>query len=187
MRMQEMIETLLDFTRARQLGTVPVSRVPTDLGEISRAAIEDIRTVWPENTIGLEVHGDPHGEWDPARMSQTLSNLVTNAITYGERGGRVDVDLLADGRDVQLRVHNRGPVIPAEIIPVLFEPFHRGVPRDRSPGGLGLGLYIVDQIVKAHDGYVAVDSSDTDGTTFTLRLPRHAAPAAHQTTQPLVH
>ena len=90
-RMQEMIDTLLDFTRARFLGKVPITRVPADLGEISRAAIDEMRVVWPDNAIDLEVHGDTHGEWDPARMTQTISNLVTNAIAYGESGTAVDV------------------------------------------------------------------------------------------------
>jgi signal transduction histidine kinase len=170
-----MIETLLDFTRARFMGSVPVSPVPADLGTIARATIDDVRALWPDSAITLELRGDPRGEWDPARMTQTIGNLVTNAISYGERGGRVQVAINAEGRDVELTVHNQGPAIPAEIIPVLFAPFRRGACQDRSPGGLGLGLYIVAEIVKAHGGSIRVDSTDRDGTTFTLRLPRHPA------------
>jgi signal transduction histidine kinase len=172
-RMHEMIETLLDFTRARFMGSVPVSPVPTDLGTIARTTVDDVRALWPDSAIGLEVRGDPRGEWDPARMTQTIGNLVTNAIAYGEKGGRVQVAVQAEGRDVELTVHNQGAAIPAEIIPVLFEPFRRGAAQDRSPGGLGLGLYIVGEIVKAHGGSIRVDSTDRDGTTFTLKLPRH--------------
>ena len=108
-------------------------------------------------------------------MSQTITNLVGNAIAYGERGAPVDIAIEGDGRDVELKVHNHGPPIPAELMPVLFEPFRRGVPEDRSPRGLGLGLYIVQQIVLAHDGSIGVDSTAQDGTTFTLHLPRHHA------------
>ena len=176
-RMQEMIDTLLDFTRARFMGRVPVSRVPADLGEVSRGAIEEMRIAWPDNAIDLEVHGDAHGEWDPARMSQTISNLVTNAISYGTSGSAVHVSIDADGDDVDLKVHNDGPPIAPDEIVALFEPFRRGVPSDRSPRGLGLGLYIVKQIVQAHEGSIGVESTDAAGTTFTLHLPRGGAPA----------
>ena len=85
-RMQEMIDTLLDFTRARFLGKVPVTRVPADLEEIAHGAVDELRLVWPDHAIDLQVHGDSGGEWDPARMAQTITNLVGNAIAYGERG-----------------------------------------------------------------------------------------------------
>ena len=174
-RMQEMIDTLLDFTRARFLGKVPVTRVPGALEEIAHVAVDEPRLVWPDHAIGLQVHGDSGGEWDPARIAQTITNLVGNAIAYGERGTPVEIAIEGRGRDVELKVHNHGPPIPAELQPVLFEPFRRGVPEDRSPRGLGLGLYIVQQIVLGHDGTIGVDSTAHDGTTFTLHLPRHHA------------
>ena len=174
-RMQEMIDTLLDFTRARFMGKVPVTRVPGDLKEIARGALDELRLVWPDHAIDLQVNGDSGGEWDPARMAQTITNLVGNAIAYGERGTSVDIAIEGNGRDVELKVHNHGPPIPSEVVPVLFEPFRRGVPEDCSPRGLGLGLYIVQQIVLGHDGTIGVDSTAHDGTTFTLHLPRHHA------------
>jgi signal transduction histidine kinase len=175
-RMQEMIDTLLDFTRARFMGNVPIARVPSELGEIARVLIDELRIVWPDHAIGLDVQGDTRGEWDPARMTQTISNLVTNAISFGDSGGTVQISVTADGDAVTMKVHNHGPPIAPELLPVLFEPFRRGAP-DRSPRGLGLGLYIVQQIVHGHDGTIDVESS-ADGTTFTLSLPRHAAAPA---------
>ena len=74
-----------------------------------------------------------------------------------------------------LKVHNRGRTIPPFVLPVLFEPFRRGVPGDRSPHGLGLGLYIVQQIVRAHGGTIEVESTPEEGTTFTVHLPRDRA------------
>jgi PAS domain S-box-containing protein len=174
-RMQEMIDTLLDFTRARFMGSVPVSRVPGDLAEISRGAIEEMHLAWPDYAIELEVHGDTRGEWDPARMSQTITNLVTNAISYGRDGTAVQVTIEGDARDVDVKVHNHGRPIAPESIPMLFQPFRRGVPEDRSPGGLGLGLYIVKEIVQAHEGSIGVESNAQAGTTFTMHLPRGAA------------
>jgi len=105
--------------------------------------------------------------------------VVAPSIAYGSSGSTVQVAVVGNGHDVDLKVHNEGPAIAAEQLPMLFEPFRRGVPEDRSPGGLGLGLYIVKQIVQAHDGSIGVESSEQAGTTFTLHLPREPiAPAA---------
>ncbi len=175
-RMKEMIDTLLDFTRLRFLGEVPIAPVPADLADISRTTIDEMRVVWPDRPIDLEVHGDSHGEWDPVRMSQTLSNLLGNAIAHGDRGAPVRVSVDGDGPDVELKVHNDGQPIPADLMRVLFQPFRRGEIQDRSPHGLGLGLYIVDQIVRAHEGSIGVESTTEAGTTFTVHLPR--VPAA---------
>jgi signal transduction histidine kinase len=82
------------------------------------------------------------------------------------------VALRGDAREVVVTVNNRGEPIAPALLPVIFEPFRRGVPQDRSPHGLGLGLYIVQQIVLAHGGDIAVESNAQDGTTFTVRLPR---------------
>jgi signal transduction histidine kinase len=172
-RMQEMIGKLLDFTSARFLGKIPVTRVPADLGEITRAVFDEMKVLWPDQALELDVRGDTRGQWDPTRLSQTLLNLVTNAVNYGQGGKAVQTAVDGEGRDeVVIKVHNHGPAIPADLLPQLFEPFRRGVPPDRSPGGLGLGLYIAQQIVLAHDGKIDVESTDEGGTTFTLRLPR---------------
>src|SRR6476661_1755263 len=117
-RMREMIGTLLDFTRMRALDRVAVSPEPTDLGDISRDAVDELRVAWPDHAIELEVRGDARGEWDPARMSQTISNLATNAITYGEHGTAVKISVEGDGGEVTLKVHNFGPQIPPDLVPV---------------------------------------------------------------------
>src|SRR5688572_5746980 len=134
-----------------------------------------MRVAWPDRPIDVAVHGDAHGEWDPARMSQTISNLVGNALAHGDRAAPVHVCVDGQGRDVELTVHNDGEPIPLELVPVLFQPFNRGEIPDRSPHGLGLGLYIVEQVVHAHDGSIGVESSAETGTTFTVRLPRMRA------------
>ena len=107
-----------------------------------------------------------------------MDNLVTNAICYGRKETPVQVSIEAEGRDVDVKVHNEGQPIPADQLSGLFEPFHRGQGEDRSPGGLGLGLYIAQQIARAHEGSISVESTEKAGTTFTLHMPRQHVPTA---------
>jgi len=174
-RMQELIEKVLDFARARFLGTIPVEPVPSDLEQVARGVVEDSKVSSPDRRIELEVRGDAHGTWDPGRMAQIIANLVGNAITYGARHAAVTVEIDATGDHVVLSVHNEGPPIPPEILRVLFEPLRRGA-EDKSPRGLGLGLYIVRQLVEAHGGTVDVRSTAQEGTTLTIHLPRAPPP-----------
>jgi PAS domain S-box-containing protein len=171
-RTREMIGTLLDFSRLRFLGSMPVHRAPVDLGEVAEGAADELRVIWPERSIEVDVDGDLRGEWDSARVFQVITNLVANAITHGAPDAPVHVSVKGHTQDVRIGVHNHGPSIPLNMMAVLFEPFRRAVPEDRSPGGLGLGLYIADQIVRAHGGTIDVESTNEQGTTFTVRLPR---------------
>lgn len=112
------------------------------------------------------------GEWDGARLEQVLSNLVGNAVRHGTPDTPIAVTLTPHEKDVTLLVHNSGHVSP-ELLPLLFEPFHSSSNRARSrTEGLGLGLYIVQQIVFAHGGDVEVKSTLAEGTTFCVTLPR---------------
>jgi signal transduction histidine kinase len=124
-RMKEMIDTLLDFTSLRFLGRFSVSRVPADLGEITRAAVDELRVIWPEQPLELELRGDTRADCDPGRMSQAVSNLVANAVTHGERGTPVHICVLGAERQVELKVRNWGAPIPSDLMPVLFQPFRR--------------------------------------------------------------
>jgi PAS domain S-box-containing protein len=171
-RMLEMIETLLDLIRVRSMGRLPIRRVPVDLGARARAVVDEISAARPGRAIELHAEGDLQGEWDPGRIEQALSNLICNGLQYGDQRTPVRVSL--DGRKevVELRVKNEGPAIPPDLIPALFEPFTRGTSDNAVHRGLGLGLYITGQIVRAHDGDIHVESTDQAGTQFSLFLPR---------------
>jgi PAS domain S-box-containing protein len=177
-RMNEMIRTILDFTQVRFHGALPVRPAHADLAEVAHAIVDELRAAEPERTIELDIRGDATGRFDAARVGELLSNLVGNALMHGGADEPVRVSLDADDDDVWLRVHNRGEAIAPEQKAALFEPFRRGPESGARSGGLGLGLYIVRQIVAAHGGTIAVESNADDGTTFIVRLPRGVAARA---------
>jgi PAS domain S-box-containing protein len=177
-RMERLVTLLLDFTRA-QLGlTLPLRREPVGLDMLGERVLEEVRTTRPGRTVQMDVRGDVRGEWDPDRLMQVLGNLLSNALRYSPADTPVDVRMWGSGEAVLLQVHNAGAPIPAEALPRLFEPFCRGAQAERTAKeGLGLGLYIVGEVVRAHGGTLTVDSSEEQGTTFSILLPRREASA----------
>jgi signal transduction histidine kinase len=169
-RMTAMIRDILDYTRGRVGGGIPLKRQPTDLAALSRSVVDEIRAGYPIARIDVETAGKLTGHWDPARIEQALSNLIANAVQHGGP----EIRLLASGEDpddVVVTVQNSGQPIPRDQLATVFDAFKKG---DGNPGGLGLGLFIVREIVHAHEGSVAVTSSAA-GTTFSFRLPRWTA------------
>jgi signal transduction histidine kinase len=169
-RMERMIRDLLDLTRARLGGSMPLTRRPTDLRQVCEEAMLETRAGHPDAVLRFQASGDLRGEWDADRLAQVVSNLVGNAIQYG---GGTPVTLTAqEQRDsVTLAVHNGGSLIPAEVLPLVFDPLARGYAKSGS-GSIGLGLFIARTIVSAHGGNIQVRSSTEAGTTFTVVLPR---------------
>jgi len=174
-RSLSMIESLLDFSESRWKGALSIRPVVARLAEIAARVIEELSVANPERIILLELRGREPFELDPVRIEQVLSNLVGNALVHGEAGTPIEVFVDVRDSEALLAVTNRGPEIPADRAAFLFQPFTQGDPP--HPGGnrsrgLGLGLYIVKQIVTAHGGTIAVESSGALGTTFIVRLPR---------------
>lgn len=173
-RMGRMIEQILDLTRARLGGGIPVSPSEMDLASLVAHLVAE-QGGDSQRTLQFETTGDTRGWWDADRLAQVVSNLVANALAHGDRAGVVRIDLDGSSEDrVRLAVWNPG-AIPPGTQETLFDPFRRGKTNDAK--GLGLGLYIVQQIVQAHRGSVILHSSDANGTTFTVTLPR-TPPAA---------
>jgi signal transduction histidine kinase len=175
-RMTRMIADLLDFTRSRLGGGFPIHTRRMNLRELCEAVIEELELAYPERSIEFEARGDAWGNWDADRMAQVLSNIIGNALQHSPENSTVRVDLRDDGERIVLEASNAGPPIPPDVLPHLFEPGRRGPPgRGRNESsGLGLGLYIVRQIVLAHGGDITVRSSAAEGTTLTVALPRRS-------------
>jgi signal transduction histidine kinase len=174
-RMSRMIDQLLDFTRARAGGGIAVSPREANLADLCSQAVGELELVYPDRKIRCDFAGDQGGTWDPDRLLQIISNLVANAGQHAAPGS--DIDVRIDGRSAEallLEVHNEGAIPPA-LLPGLFDPFRVTRHRRDHSRGLGLGLFIVKELVRAHGGTVEVASSEAAGTTFTVRLPRRRA------------
>jgi PAS domain S-box-containing protein len=170
-RMARMVSELLDFTRIAARGGLPVERRPIDLRVPVQEAIDEIG-VSPPGRVSLALPDHAiEGSWDADRIHQVVTNLVTNALQYGAHETPIHVELRDEDAQAVLSVTNQGPVINAVYLPTLFDPFQKG-PASAHSGGLGLGLHIVYEVVKAHGGKIDVTSNAEHGTTFTARFPK---------------
>jgi two-component system sensor histidine kinase/response regulator len=176
-RMQRMIDDLFDLARARLGNGIPVEHAPTDLRKIVQRTIGEIQTAHPDVMVTFSESGGALAELDADRLYQVLSNLLNNAIRHGAKGRPIEITLTGKDADVTLSVHNEG-VIAEDVRAHLFDPFRSTNNRRAREEGLGLGLYIVQQIVVAHGGSVNVETSVEAGTTFEVTLPRQR-PAAN--------
>jgi signal transduction histidine kinase len=171
-RMARMIDQLLDFTRVRMGSGIPLNRQALNLPPLVRQVMDELDDAHPAWSLRLDELGDCRGCWDADRLSQVFSNLVGNALEHGQPEGGLEVVL--DGsaaQHVRVEVRNRGE-IPPDVLARLFEPLAGRARRLPGSRGLGLGLYITNEIVKAHGGEISARCDGTGQTTFTLLLPR---------------
>jgi signal transduction histidine kinase len=171
-RMDRLIRDLLDFVRIRQGGTLPIQRQPVSLEEVGRTTVDELQAAHPHRKLLLEARGETRGEWDPERLIQLVGNLLSNAVTHGAEETPIQVRVHGEGAQVVLEVANQGNPIPPELLPRIFEPFTRASEGSNALKGVGLGLFIVHEIVAAHGGHIDVRSSAGMGTVFRVRLPR---------------
>jgi PAS domain S-box-containing protein len=177
-RMSRLVKQLLDFTRARMAGGIPLRPSDVSLDEVCRRVISELEVAYQERLVHLEVRGNCHGFWDEERLAQVISNLVANALQNSPAGTPVSVLLEGVESLQRVEVHNAGAPIPESVRSHIFEPFHQSGSSRKAQGGLGLGLYIVAQIIQAHGGRIDVTSSVDEGTSFVILLPRSVpAPA----------
>jgi signal transduction histidine kinase len=172
--MQALLNDLVDFNRTN-LG-LGLKVVPSDINLAGPVAeeLEQLRWAHSSGRLQLTVSGDCRGEWDGVRIQQVLRNLVSNAFKYGTQDTPVRVALRGEEGGIWLEVTNSGPPINSAALDAIFDPLKRGPASadgdDR--GSLGLGLFIVREIARAHGGEVQV-RSDREETTFAVHLPRH--------------
>jgi signal transduction histidine kinase len=179
-RTLKMVGDLLDFTRSRLGGGIPIARNHVKLGRVVRDVVDEVRDAHPDCSINVDSRGDHLGEWDQARLAQAFTNLIANAVQHGAKGTTVNVEIEGDKDSVAVRIHNRGAAIPPDALIAIFHPMKKRSERSEREalssgptGSLGLGLYIAERIVNAHGGRIEVESSEAAGTTFTVHLPRN--------------
>jgi signal transduction histidine kinase len=170
--MKALLDDLVDFNRTKLGLGINITLANVDLAKVFADEVEQLRGAHPGHRLELEVIGDTRGLWDGLRLQQLLRNLVSNAIKYGEADAPVRVVLTGEEADVGIEVVNSGPTLEQSALDQIFDPLKRGsVQRDDTYNGLGLGLYIVREVARAHGGEVDV-RSDKGKTVFAVRLPR---------------
>ena len=171
-RMAQLIGELMDFSNVRLNGSLPVYPSEADFLQIATKVIAEQQLADPEAKIEMVHNGDLKGIWDEGRLSQVLSNLISNARVHGLRGKPIEVTLQgSEPSSMSVSVENSGS-IPEHILPTIFDPFSTSARKSSGASGLGLGLYIVRQIVIAHGGTIRVETTTAPGTRFVITLPR---------------
>ena len=172
-RMTDMVDQLLDLTRVRVGNGLDLVRAsePFDVAELARRTIDELGSSYPDRLLTLETSGTTCSLGDSDRLLQLLSNLVGNALHHGDPTAPVTVRIAGTDRELVVEIENGG-VIPPELQPSLFDPF-RSRQRSARSVGLGLGLFIAQQIALGHGGSIEVESSAASGKTlFRVLLPR---------------
>lgn len=172
-RMLALVSDLVDLTRSHLGRGIPIARTEMDIATVARESLEEARARHPDREFRFSASGDFRGRWDSKRVSQALTNLIENAVQHGAPGSPIMVTLRGDANRAVIAIQNRGVVIPISDQEQIFNPFTsitsvEGGEQDQ--GGMGLGLYIAQQIGIAHGGGIEVESSEEDGTTFELHL-----------------
>jgi signal transduction histidine kinase len=174
-RATDILDQLLDITRARLGSGLHVLREPMDMAFVSRQLVDEMRTLHPDRKFALEISGNTEGRWDKPRIGQVFSNLLGNAVQYGFKDVPIVVTVAGEAKEVSVSVHNDGVPIPKDAIGGIFDALIRGGPDGDDASNstnLGLGLYITKEIISAHGGTARVTSTEKNGTTFTARFPR---------------
>lgn len=175
-----LITDLLEYTRTRLGAGMPMELADCDVGVVCEEALEAVRSGHPEQQFVQTLQGDMRLQADAPRLHQALSNLLANAVQHGRPGTPITFSANGEADQVVLRVGNAGEPIAEDALRVIFEPLVRAAStaaqsQERSKTSLGLGLFIVREIVLGHGGTIDVHSTEETGTVFALRLPRHPA------------
>ena len=175
-RMSKLVNDLIDFTRTHLGPGMPIRVRQGSMVSVCRQVVDELRTFHPERWIELDVPPLLDAVFDDGRVAQMVSNLIGNAIQYGDKNAPIRVGLTATDDDIILAINNQGPPIPPDKVSTVFEPLVRVASRIGSDQAehtsLGIGLFIAREIVHAHGGQIHVASNAEDGTTFTVTLPR---------------
>jgi len=163
-------DNLLELTRIQMGSNLNVSLEKCDISAVCQSAVEQTQHAYPKSDIQFKTHGDLNGNFDYMRIQQIIENLLRNAIQHGDQSRSITLTANEKENAVEIILHNFGHVITPEKIENIFKKY--SLPeKGEQTRNLGLGLYIVNEIVSAHNGHIEVTSDETDGTSFTVTLP----------------
>ncbi len=171
-RATRLIHDLLDYTQVLHGTALRLRPRIFCLFTLAQEVVNEVRIAFPSREFLVEREGSTEGLWDRDRVAQLITNLVSNASTYGNDAPIV-VRVIGNQSEVRLEVHNEGEPIAAEVIPELFQPLKRSSGKG-ARGSIGLGLFIANEVVRAHGGLLEARSAAEEGTTFVVTLPRLA-------------
>jgi len=169
---ERMCREVLEFMRIAA-GDIRIERRRVDLKVLCERVVDAIHVGHADRSMMFTSDSRVEGEWDPDRLAMLLSNLVLNAIQHGRPRPAIRIELHAQGDHAVLQVWNAGSIVHPELPRRLFEPFVCGGGKQSGASeGLGLGLFLAREIAWAHGGRIEVQSTEKDGTTFRVVLPR---------------
>ncbi|HEY5927671.1 MAG TPA: HAMP domain-containing sensor histidine kinase [Kofleriaceae bacterium] len=172
-RLTRIVDHVVDLTRARLGGGIPLARSYTRLVPLVTDVVREVAAAHPQHEIVIVDIEDLRGSWDAERIAQVVRALLTNAAQYGRERGTVEVDAKShpDG-EATITVHNelQGTPLPAAALATMFDAYRRGSDDAHIGTGIGLSLFLAQQIVRAHRGSISVESSPA-GTAFHVVLP----------------
>ena len=189
--MSAMVNDLLEYSRTQLGGKMPMTPAPANMADIYQAALHHAESAHPDCVFECHARGDMVGVFDDIRLQQVIVNLLTNAAQYRAKGTSVVLEVVGEQDEVSIAVTNSGPAIPPESLKTIFSAMVQlpveGEQAGRPRTSLGLGLFIARETAIAHGGSVGVTSTDEDGTTFTVRIPRKpTAPATDALDKPAI-
>jgi signal transduction histidine kinase len=173
-RLKKLIDTLLDISRIED-GQLVLAYKPIDLEVLAQRMVHEVQPILRQHTIEFAGAGAPlMVEGDELRLEQVLQNIIQNAVKYSPAGGVIAVQVGAQQRHAHVAISDQGIGIPQQALPHLFQRFYRAENAEaKHISGMGVGLYLVKEIVHLHGGTIEVDSTEGAGSTFTIRLPRY--------------
>jgi signal transduction histidine kinase len=176
-RLEKMIDTMLDVSRIEH-GRISLAREPLDLNTLTTQVTGQMRLLLKRHVLDLRLADAPvEVDGDEMRLGQVLQNLIQNAIKYSPLGGTISVEVQHTSDQALVSVSDQGIGIPAEALPHLFTRFYRAPNAEAwHISGMGIGLYIAQEIIRLHEGEIEVSSEEGKGSTFTLSLPLAQTP-----------
>ncbi len=174
--MATMVDDLLEYSRTQLGGKMPMAPAPANMADIAQASLHDVRLAHPDCGFEYRTQGDLAGAFDSVRLQQVIVNLLSNAAQYRAEESHVILSVEGGQMDVVISVTNFGPAVPPESLETIFSAMVQLPVQGEQPGrprtSLGLGLFIARETAIAHGGSIDVSSSDAEGTTFRVRIPR---------------